>query len=143
LSRRSIGEERKQILTNFRTVAKSYSALFRAQKNHIHTLLRGAHNYSSGVFREGLIRNFLTTVLPQSISVDSGFVYGFDQMPNSRQIDILVWDSGRHAAVYRTREFVIIPPEAVIAAISVKTALSKDDLVESLEKASEPHSFGA
>jgi hypothetical protein len=133
LSRRNLGEEGKQILTHFRTVAKSYALLFRAQRDHVHTLLRGAHNYSGGVFRESLIRNFLTSVLPQSISVDSGFVYGFDQIPNSKQIDILVWDSGRHAAVYRTREFVIVPPEAVIAAISVKTTLKKEELVDSLE----------
>lgn len=129
----NLGEEGQQILTHFRTVAKSYAELFRAQRNHVHELLRGAHNYSSGVFRESLIRNFLTTVLPQSISVDSGFVYGFDQIANSKQIDILVWDSIRYAAVYRTREFVIVPPEAVIAAISVKTSLGCNELVESLE----------
>ena len=133
MSRPNLGEDGQQILPRFRTVAKSYAELFRAQRNHVHELLRGAHNYSSGVFRESLIRNFLTTVLPQSISVDSGFVYGFDQIPNSKQIDILVWDSSRHAAVYRTREFVIVPPEAVIAAISVKTSLGHDELVDSLE----------
>jgi hypothetical protein len=133
MSRQNLGEEGQQILPRFRAVAKSYAELFRAQRNHVHELLRGVHNYSSGVFRESLIRNFLTTVLPQSISVDSGFVYGFDQIPNSKQIDILVWDSSRHAAVYRTREFVILPPEAVIAAISVKTSLGHAELVNSLE----------
>ncbi|HEY5871095.1 MAG TPA: DUF6602 domain-containing protein [Candidatus Tectomicrobia bacterium] len=133
MSRPNLGEEDRQILPRFRTVARSYAELFRAQRNHVHELLRGAHNYSSGVFRESLIRNFLTTILPQSISVDSGFVYGFDQIANSRQIDILVWDAMRHAAVYRTREFVIVPPEAVIAAISVKTSLGHDELVGSLE----------
>ena len=133
MSERNLGEEERRLLPNFRTVARSYAALFRAQRDHIRKFLGGSQNYSSGVFRESLIRNFLTTVLPQSISVDSGFVYGFDQVDNSRQIDILVWDSGRHAAVYRTREFVIVPPEAVIAAISVKTTLNKKDLDESLE----------
>jgi hypothetical protein len=133
MRRRNLGEDGQQILKNFRVVAKSYADLFRAQRNHVHELLRGAHNYSSGVFRESLIRNFLTTVLPQSVSVDSGFVYGFEQVPTSKQIDILVWDSGRHASVYRTREFVIIPPEAVIAAISVKTALGSTDLIDSMQ----------
>ncbi len=133
MSEQNLDGESGQILTRFRAVAKSYTALFRAQQDHIHQLLGSAQNYSSGIFRESLLRNFLATVLPQSISVDSGFVYGFEQVPNSRQIDILVWDSDRHAAVYRTREFVIVPPEAVIAAISVKTTLNKKDLVESLE----------
>ena len=133
MSQRNLGEGGGQILPRFRTVAKSYTTLFQAQRDHIHQLLGSSQNYSSGIFREGLLRNFLTTVLPRSISVDSGFVYGFEQIENSRQIDILVWDSGRHAAVHQSREFVIVPPEAVIAAISVKTTLNKDDLVESLE----------
>ena len=133
MSRRNLGGDGSQILTRFRTVARSYTALFRAQQDHIYQLLGSAQNYSSGIFRESLLRNFLATVLPRSISVDSGFVYGFEQIENSRQIDILVWDSGRHAAVYQSQEFVIVPPEAVIAAISVKTTLNKADLVESLE----------
>ncbi len=133
MSQRNLGEDGNQILTRFRAVAKSYTALFQAQRDHIHQLLGSTQNYSSGIFRESLLRNFLTTVLPRSISVDSGFVYGFEQIDNSRQIDILVWDSGRHAAVYQSQEFVIVPPEAVIAAISVKTTLNKADLVDSLE----------
>src|SRR3989338_5949579 len=110
MKRPNLGENDKQIMPRFRTVAKSYAKLFRAQRDHVQELLRDAHRYSSGLFRESLIRNFLTTVLPRSVSVDSGFVYGFDQIQNSRQIDILVWDSTHYAAVYRTREFVIIPP---------------------------------
>ena len=133
MNRRNLGEGGGQILPRFRTVAKSYTTLFQAQRDHIHQLLGSSQNYSSGIFRESLLRSFLTTVLPRSISVDSGFVYGFEQIENSRQIDILVWDSGRHAAVYQSQEFVIVPPEAVIAAISVKTTLNKADLVESLE----------
>ena len=133
MNRRNLGEGGGQILPRFRTVAKSYTTLFQAQRDHIHQLLGSSQNYSSGIFRESLLRSFLTTVLPRSISVDSGFVYGFEQIENSRQIDILVWDSGRHAAVHQSQEFVIVPPEAVIAAISVKTTLNKADLVESLE----------
>ena len=129
----NLGDDGEQILTKFRTVAKSHVKSFRAQRNHIHELLGDAHRYSSGVFREGLIRDFLASVLPKGVSVDSGFIYGFDQIENSKQIDILVWDSLRHGAVYRTREFVIIPPESVIAAISVKTTLKRKDILNALE----------
>jgi len=64
VDRPNLGEDGKQILSHFRTVAKSYADLFRAQRNHVHELLRGAHSYASGVFRESLLRNFLTNVLP-------------------------------------------------------------------------------
>jgi hypothetical protein len=130
---KNYGENGEQIVKNFRTVVSSYVNLFRSQRNHVHHLLGGRHHYSSGAFREGLLRDFLASVLPKSISVDSGFIYGFDQVPNSKQIDILVWDSGRHAAVFRAGEFVIVPPEAVIAAISVKTALHRAELIDALD----------
>lgn len=129
----NIGSGGKQILPDFRNVAKTYTEIFRSQRDHIRILLKDAHNLSSGIYRESLIRNFFTTILPQSVSVDSGFIYGFEQIENSKQIDILIWDSARHGAVYRTREFVIVPPEAVIAAISVKTTLDKSSLYESLD----------
>ncbi|HWX26464.1 MAG TPA: DUF6602 domain-containing protein [Steroidobacteraceae bacterium] len=126
-------EDRGQILKSFRKVTRSYVELFRAQRDQVYVLLGGQHNYSSGTFREGLLRNFLASVLPTSVSVDSGFIYGFDQVPNSRQIDILIWDSSRHSAIFRTGEFVIVSPESVVAAISVKTVLDRSGLRDSLD----------
>lgn len=125
--------DQEQILRNFRAVARSYVELFRTQRDHVHRLLGGAHALSSGIFREGLIRSFLSSVLPKAVSVSSGFVYGFEQVPSSKQIDILVWDSARHAAVFETQEFVIVPPESVIAAISVKTTLGRNEIQGALE----------
>lgn len=127
------GQDGGQILRNFRTVVKSYGDQFRSQRDHVHHLLGGKHNYASGAFREGLLRGFLTSVLPKSVSVDSGFIYGFDHAPNSKQIDILIWDSAKYSAVFRTGEFVIVSPESVIAAISVKTSLDRNDLIDSLD----------
>jgi hypothetical protein len=126
-------EDNEQILKGFRKVTKNYVDLFRAQRDQVHLLLGGQHNYSSGTFREGLLRNFLASVLPKSVSVDSGFIYGFDKIQNSRQIDILIWDSSRHSAIFRTGEFAIVSPESVIAAISVKTTLDRRALHDCLD----------
>ena len=133
MSPQNYGQDGGQILPNFRTVVKSYVDQFRFQRDHVHHLLGGKHNYASGAFREGLLRGFLASVLPKSVSVESGFIYGFDQVANSKQIDILIWDSAKYSAVFRTGEFVIVSPESVIAAISVKTTLDRRDLVDSLE----------
>lgn len=127
------GEDGGQILASFRKVARSHVELFRAQRNHVHDLLGGRHNYSSGAFREGLLKDFLSSILPKAVSVDSGFIYGFDQVPNSRQIDIIVWHSAGHSPVFRGGDFVIVSPESVIAALSVKTTLSRPTLRESFE----------
>jgi hypothetical protein len=66
------------------------------------------------------------------MNVDTGFVYGFDQVETSGQIDILVWDA-RHPPVYRLSEFVIVPPEAVVAAVSVKTNMERADIESGIE----------
>jgi hypothetical protein len=39
----------------------------------------------------------------------------------------------RHSAVYRTNDFVLVPPEAAIAAISVKSSLSGSDIDDALD----------
>ena len=87
---------------------------FRARRNHVRELLGQAQNYSSGIFREGLLRDFLREFLPRAVEVSTGFIYGFEKVPNSAQLDVLVWDSTNHSAVYRTDSFVIVPPEAAI-----------------------------
>ena len=125
-----------QLLKNFRRVVRSHVELFRSQRDHVHHLLGGKHHYSSGAFREGLLKAFLKSVLPSAVSVDSGFIYGFEQVPNSRQIDVLVWDSSRHSAVFRAGDFVIVPPESVIAALSVKSTLDRAELTDALENLS-------
>lgn len=99
----------------------------------VHHLLGGKHNYSNRAFIEGLLRDFQSSVLPKAVSVDSGFIYGFDQVPNSCQIDILIWDSSRHSAVFQAGDFVIVSPESVIAALSVKSTLDGKHLREALE----------
>lgn len=93
-------------------------------------------SYSSGTFRENLIKAFLRELLPKSLSVDSGFIYGFGLVENSRQIDIIIWDSSNYGAIYRTDNFVIIPPESVLCIISVKSNMTKKDVLEAIENLS-------
>lgn len=52
------GGDDQQILTDFRKVVKSHIKLFHYQRDHVHNLLCGKHNYASGAFREGLLRDF-------------------------------------------------------------------------------------
>ncbi|WP_427912643.1 DUF6602 domain-containing protein [Ramlibacter sp. MMS24-I3-19] len=126
-------EQDQHLLKNFRRVVRSHVEMFKAQRDHVHDLLGGRHHYSSGAFRESLLKTFLSTLLPRSVSVDSGFVYGFEQVPNSKQIDVLIWNSSSHSAVFRAGDFVIVPPESVIAAITVKSTLDGAAIREALD----------
>lgn len=72
----SYGRHDDQIVKEFRSVARSFAETFRITKDHVRALLESTQNYHSGLFREGLLRTFLSDVLPRAVSV-SGFIYGF------------------------------------------------------------------
>jgi hypothetical protein len=127
------GDGDQLIIPQFRDVVRRQVEVFRAEHEHVHKLLGGRHHLSSGTYREGLLREFLTRVLPKSVSVDSGFIYGFGTVEASRQLDVIIWDSLHYAPVFRTGEFVIVAPEAVIAVISVKTSLESSELKSAYE----------
>lgn len=128
-----LGDGGRLIIPQFREVVRRHVEVFQSQHKHVHNLLGGRHHLSSGTYREGLLRTLLKDVLPKCVSVDSGFIYGFGSVETSRQLDVIIWDSLRHAPVFRAGEFVIVAPEAVIAAISVKTTLDTSQLESAYE----------
>jgi hypothetical protein len=85
-----LGDDYTQILQNFRRVAKTYVHRFESMRDHVRDLLGSAHNYESGIFREGLLREFLRGILPKSLEVNTGFIYGFDEVPTSGQLDVII-----------------------------------------------------
>jgi len=128
-----VRDDERQLQANFRRVAAAQARSFGLMRDQVATLLGASQNYYSGVFREGLLRSFLRQVLPKNLEVSTGFIYGFERVPTSKQLDIIVWNSAKHSPVFRCDEFSIVTPESVIAVISVKTRLAAQDLVHGLE----------
>ena len=124
-------ERDRAILENFRRYTATYIENFTTAKDRIFHLL-GQQRQASGVFREALLKDFFRALLPTNVSVDSGFVYAFDLIPPSKQLDIIIWDSGRHSPVFRSSDFVVVPPESVIAVLSVKSSLQNRDIDDGL-----------
>jgi len=132
----NLEQENKQILLNFRELCRSYADEFIVSKNRVFNLLGTSQAYSSGIFRESLIRDFLKRILPKSVSIDSGFIYGFDKVETSGQIDIIIWDSSKYGSIFQTSEFVVVPPESVIAIITVKSNMNNSDIESGLHNLS-------
>lgn len=132
----NLEQENKQISVNFRELCRSYADEFIVSKKRVFNLLGASQAYSSGIFRESLIRDFLRRILPKSVSIDSGFIYGFDKVENSRQIDIIIWDSSKYGSIFQTSEFVVVPPESVIAIITVKSNMNNSDIESGLDNLS-------
>lgn len=121
------------VLDKFRKFSRGHINDFLAARDRVLDLVGGSQKLMIGLAREDLLRRFLRDVLPSSLSVDSGIVYGFEKVENSKQIDVLVWDSSRTPPVFRGESFVVVAPESVIAAISVKTASNQTDIVDSIQ----------
>jgi len=126
-------DDKNNILEKFRKMANIYYSDFNAKKDRVFNLLGAEQNQSSGIYREALIKEVLREILPKSVSIDTGFIYGFELYNNSKQLDIVIWDSQKHSPVYANEYFVIVPPESVIAVITIKTNLDAGELESSLE----------
>lgn len=105
------------------------------------------HRGEDGRFVEDLVREYLTRFLPKDLEVLTGFILrpavktgergterkgGTDT--HSTQLDILVFDSGTYPIFQRFGNSVIVPPEGVVAIISVKKHLNDRDIKDECEK---------
>jgi hypothetical protein len=122
-----------QYLPDFRKFASGHVHDFVNARDRARYLLGNDQRYIVGAGREELLREFLRKVLPGGVSIDSGVVYGFERVPNSAQIDILIWDGTHFPPVFRADTFVILSPESVIAAISVKSTADHRDYTQTVD----------
>lgn len=80
------------------------------------------HNLSRGIIGEEILRNFLSSILPQNIKVSQGFVENHEKV--SRQCDIIIYDRNYPKPIYSFGQTEIVPAQAVKAVIEVKTNIS-------------------
>jgi hypothetical protein len=107
-----------------------------------HPITEGAaHRGEDGRYVEALVRGYLQKYLPKDLEVLTGFVLrpavktgGNDRFrsgekdEHSTQLDIIVYDTGTYPVFQRMGETVIVPPEGVIAVLSVKKKLRDIDI---------------
>lgn len=150
------GEKGKRIRDFFELEARSMIHKFRVLETLIpNSRTKGAaHRAEEGRYIESILRDFLNRHLPSGIRAVSGFIlcpstkrgdFDLNYVENhpdkhSRQIDIIVYDFANFPVYERFEEFCIVPPEGVLAIISVKKTLYKSELhgeINSLTSAAE------
>jgi hypothetical protein len=102
-----------------------------------------AHPGEDGRYVEGLIRTYLKKYLPRSLHVSTGFILrpavktgvnGRERRGNSdqhsSQLDIIVHDADNYPSFQNFNDDVIVPPEGVVAILSVKKHLRAGDVKE-------------
>lgn len=109
------------------------------------------HQLYRGLQNEEILKEFLRTYVPHIFSVGSGFVLPearFSELVGqSRQVDVLIYDSSRFAPALGTGDLFVVRAGGVAAAIEVKTTLDSGALREALDnvasaKAVAPSAYG-
>jgi len=101
-----------------------------------------AHAGEDGRYVEDLVREYLQQFLPRDLEVLTGFILRpavktgetgrerkNDQDQHSGQLDVIVYDSAAYPVFQRFGNSVIVPPEGVIAIISIKKHLNDGDVL--------------
>jgi len=104
-------------------LARLYEGLtqeFLARIRRVSLFLR--HPFLEGAAHENILREFLRSYLPEPLGVSRGAIWDVAQQVSSGECDILIYDR-RFPVAFRETDFVVVIPEAVLAAIEVKTVL--------------------
>lgn len=80
------------------------------------------HNLSRGLIGECILRDFLRKVLPDYTKVSQGFVEYNGMLSN--QCDIIIYNRLYYSPLYSFGEIEIVPSQAVLAVIEVKTNIT-------------------
>lgn len=105
-----------------------------------------AHNGEDGRYVEALLKEYLSKYLPNNLEVVTGFILRAaiktgsnnksrkkDLDLHSTQIDIIIYDRSNFPVYQRFGDSVIVPPEGVIAIISVKKHLRKGEIEKEIK----------
>ena len=105
-----------------------------------------SHKGEDGRYVESLIKEFLKRYLPKNLEVLTGFILrpavktgknnksrSAETDSHSTQLDIIIYDSSKYPVFQRFGDNVIVPPEGVIAVISVKKKFHDNDFTSEPE----------
>jgi hypothetical protein len=92
------------------------------------------HSGSKGTVREHFLCDFLRERLPQRYGIGSGEIVARTRNTSSRQCDVIVYDKLNGVVLYSSDNVQVYPVDCVYGIIEVKSALSKAELLDALEK---------
>ena len=116
---------------NYLDFQKSISNELIATKDRVRLIVDN-HWGEEGKYKEVILMEVLKKRLPKNVCVGTGFIVNQDQI--STQIDIIVYRN-EIPIILQQGDFVIVPSDAVLGVIEVKTSLKRDEIAEIIDKA--------
>lgn len=89
-----------------------------------------AHRGLKGTAREDALAEFLGAHLPSQFQCTTGEI--ISTAARSKQIDLIVTHATRMPTLYRSGNIQVVPIEAVLAAVEVKTRLDESELLKAI-----------
>ena len=111
---------------------RSVALEFQAYKNRVRYMIGNRNWGEEGRYKEILLMNYLRRILPNTVSVGTGFVRVDDKLTS--QIDIIIYTNDL-PLLFQEGDFIITTPQNVIAIIEVKSKVCKSKFGEIVEKA--------
>lgn len=113
---------------------KSISHELISIKDRVRYIIGGQHWGEEGRYKEVILMDVLRKHLPKTVSVGTGFIMGENAL--SSQIDIIIYRND-FPLLFQQADFVIVPPEAVLGIIEVKSSADNTTKInEAIDKLS-------
>jgi len=120
---------------NNRTLIKQYSSgLVKGFIEKVKSIDTLNHPLGKGELRELFVTELISNWLTSQYSVTSGFIVDI-QGNQSKQTDIIIYDSTLLPPFIKQSNLGVVPIECVLATIEVKSFLDKSELINSEENA--------
>lgn len=120
-------------MSNYNEYQESISNELISIKDRVRNFIDDANWGEDGRYKEIILRDIIVNKLPGFASCGTGFVIGADNQI-STQIDIIIYRNDI-PLLFKKNDFVIVPQDAVLGIIEVKTCLRSDKIKETIKKA--------
>ena len=111
---------------------RSQTEEFVAQAERVRSLIKDAHWYTDGAFKEALLLDAIRRRIPMGMQARRGFVLSDDFSDCSKEQDCVVHERHNTTPVFEAVDFQIVKPPGVVALVSVKTKFHKEEFVDAL-----------
>lgn len=93
--------------------------------------IRIEHDLEDGKYREYLVKKVFDKIIPSKYAITNGFIIDSDNNI-SKEMDIIIYDRN-YVPPFFDETYTVVPIEAVIAVIQVKTTLDSGTIKDSIE----------
>ena len=93
--------------------------------------IRIEHNLEDGKYIYYLVTKILSKIIPSKYAITNGFIIDSDNKI-SQEMDIIIYDKS-YVPPFFDETYTVVPIEAVITVIQVKTTLTNDSLKDSVK----------